>query len=303
MLKGCRRAVVLSASLLLMAGCSGTRDEAGSGMRDKASAPRPYQLPAELTVDMRAERGPEGEIHIVGSTNLPDRFKLWVHVESGRLPSGGPKVIGADDGVFVSNSGFKTAGLWSQSASPYFTAEMRTFPDAANLKYRKRPFAAGGYRVRLIGYFNGSWQKPDVLTALGGYGGKKLHGKILKLTDPDVNDSDQIIDDLETVAFPSLSPEVRAISAVKGAVLTVQGRGRSVTDVETVIKLMFDGRELRPAKGWTAKRTGSDSYEVVYDFINGKDGPDQAVWSMSLKTGEVRYLNTNAKIFSWSPGY
>jgi hypothetical protein len=249
---------------------------------------------------MRAERGPEGEVHIVGSTNLPDRFKLWVHVESGRGPHGEPKVIASDNAVIVSNGAFRTVGLWSQSASPYFTAEMRTFPDAANLKYRKRPFAAGDYPVRATAFIN-FWQPKDVLIALGGAGGKNLHGKILKATDPDVNDSDHTIDDLETVAFPALSREARAISAVKGAVLTVQGRGRSVTDVETVIKLMSP--QLRPTKGWRAKSTGSDSYEVVYDFIMGTDPPDQAVWHVSQKTGEVRYLNTNAKILSWSPGY
>lgn len=293
--KANRRAVALSTSLVLLAGCSGPRDQGNTA--------RIYQLPAELTIDMRAERGPEGEIYVLGSTNLPDRFKLWVHVESGRGPHGEPKAIASDDAVLVSNGAFKTVGLWSQSPSPYFTADIRRLRDAANFKYRKRPFAAGEYHVRATAFINGFWQPEDVLTALGGEGGKKLHGKILKLTDPDVSDSDHTIDALEKVAFPLLSAEARAISAVKGAVLNVQGSGWSATDVETSIKLFLQAPGLQPAKGWIAKATGPDSYEVAYDFINGKAGNEQAVWSVSLKTGEVRYLNSNAKLFSWCPGY
>lgn len=294
MSSGCL-SVVLLASLVLTAGCSGTSDRVGTT--------RSYRIPTELTTKEHAERGPEGEVRVVASTNLPDGFKLWVHVESGHMPLGAPKVVAVDESVCVANGGFRTAGLWSQIPNPHFTAEMRTWPDAENLKHRKRPFAAGNYRVRLIAYLNAAWQQPDVLAALGGDGGKKLHGKILKLTDPDVNDSDQMIDDLETLAFPPLSPEARAISAVKGAVLTVQGEGRSATDVEANVELFFKDTELQPAKGWTAKAAGSDSYEVTYDFINGKAGHDQAIWSVNLKTGEVRYVNTNAKRFSWTPDY
>lgn len=123
------------------------------------------------------------------------------------------------------------------------------WPDAANLKVRKRPFAAGNYGVRLMAYFNGAWQNRDVLAALGGDGGKKPRGKILKLTDPDVNDSGKMIDALEAMAFPPLSPESKAISAVKSAVLTVPGQGRSATDVEANMDLFFRNKELKPAKG------------------------------------------------------
>jgi len=292
---GYGRTLALSANLFLLGACSDSPD--------RGTAARPYALPAELSLSAHAERGPEGEIYVVGSTNLPDGFKLWVHVESGRLPRGAPRVVASDDGAVVRNSRFKTVALWSQAPNPYFTAEMRSWPDAANLKFRKRPFAAGDYRVRLEAYFNGFWQTREVLTALGGDGGRKLRGRMLKLTDPDVNDSGKMIDGLETMAFPPLSPESKAISTVKAAVLRVPGQGRSATDVEANLDLFFRSKELKPAKGWTAKATGSDTYEVAYDFINGKAGQDQAIWSVNLRTGEVRYVNTNAKIFSWTPNY
>jgi len=289
------RTLALSASLFLLGACSDSPD--------RVTAARRYTLPAELSLSTHAERGPEGEIYVVGSTNLPDGFKLWVHVESGRLPRGAARVVASDDGVFVRNSRFKTVALWSQVPNPYFTAKMRNWPDGANLKFRKHPFAAGDYRVRLMAYFNGAWQTREVLTALRGADGKKLRGRMLKLTDPDVNDSGKMIDGLETMVFPSLSPESKAISRVKAAVLTVPGQGRSATDVEANLDLFFRSKELKPAKGWTAKATGSDTYEVAYDFINGKAGQDQAIWSVNLRTGEVRYVNTNAKIFSWTPNY
>jgi hypothetical protein len=58
---------------------------------------------------------------------------------------------------------------------------------------------------------------------------------------------------------------------------------------------------VRPAKGWSAKSGNADTYEVAFDFINGKAGEAQAIWSVNLKTGSVKYVNEAAKLFSWTP--
>ncbi len=153
-------------------------------------------------------------------------------------------------------------------------------------------------------YFNEIWQTKDVLSVLGGADGKKLRGRGIKATDTDVTDSDKTLDDQETISFPPLSPEAKAISLVKAAILTVPGKGKSATDIEANIgSFTSSGTGVRPAKGWRAKAISGDIYEVTFDFINGPSGEEQAVWSVNVKAGGVKYVNLSAKLFSWTPNY
>ena len=214
------------------------------------------------------------------------------------------RVIAYDDGVVIHNGKFRTSGLWSHVRNPFFSTKwLKILPDSANPKSRSKALPPGNYKVRLIARFSSGWQTQDVVKALGGEGGKKLQGKGIRPTDPDVTDSDMQLDSLETVAVPPLSPESKAISLVKAAVLTEPGRGRSATDVEATISEFMVDPDLRTAKGWSAKASSAGTYEVVFDFINGKAGEEQAIWSVNLKTGQVKYVNANAKYFSWSPDY
>src|ERR1700693_1770501 len=60
----------------------------GSGSNSKPEVlPTPqvqYGLSGDIKLNVRAERGQEGEIFIVGSTNLPDGMKLGVQITSER---------------------------------------------------------------------------------------------------------------------------------------------------------------------------------------------------------------------------
>jgi len=280
---------------LIVAGCSSEPER----------SVRPYSLPAEMTLEAHALRGPEGESYIVGSTTFPDGMKMRVHV-------GAPKVIASDDDVRIHNSKFETKALWQEIPSPFFNSKIANFPDAAKLKVRKKPIRAGSSKVQFEANFNSGWQKPEVLTMLGGEGGKKLQGKLFKDLNPDVVDSSKALDYSITVELPALTPEARAISLVKAAVLTVPGEGRSATDVEANIDwfissssvLVHGGKTkgMRPAKGWFATAKGRDNYEVVFDYMDG-DASEQAIWHVVLKTGVVRYVNEHAKTFSWMPDY
>jgi hypothetical protein len=302
--------VAIIAALLIVIGLLQRAKE--SGLPSETSG-KPYRLPAELSLNAHAQRESAGGIYIVGATNFPDGMKLWVQVESGRLPLGAPRVVASDDEVMVIKGTFRSRALWEEIRNPYFFPEMLKWrPDGAGLKFVKRPFRAGSYRVHFEAYFNNTWQSETVLSALGGSDGKRLHGRLLKRTDPDVVDSPTILDGRITMPFPPLSNDAKAISLVKAAVLSVPGKGRSAMDVEMDIKGLMqfgyfhmDGSlpSMRPAKGWSAKASGADVYEVAYDFIDGDSGEVQAVWSADLKTGRVRYVNERAKIFSWTPNY
>jgi hypothetical protein len=67
------------------------------------------------------------------------------------------------------------------------------------------------------------------------------------------------------------------------------------------VKLFMSAPGLSEAKGWSARAQGGAAYDVTYDFMNGDHGEQQAVWSADLQSGKVKYVNENAKLFSWTP--
>jgi hypothetical protein len=149
-------------------------------------------------------------------------------------------------------------------------------------------------RVRIEALFNGAWQPASVLAAVGD-GAKKLRGDCAKKTDPDVTDSNIEISCSKSVVLPPLSAEQRAILAVRNAVLTVPGQGRSHGTInETVTLYLTPGAGLRVRGGWSAKLIDG-VYEVVFDF--SPDGP--AIWAFNPKTGTVKYINHVAKLMSY----
>jgi hypothetical protein len=288
---------------VLMVGCSEVpRSKPQPQLRQQNEQARAYILPGEFVLESRAERGPEGEVYVEGSTNFPDGMKMWIQVEEGKLPLGTPRVV-AEDKVFLQDGRFRTAALFAESKNPNYTREMEKWPDGKSLRFVKATLPSGNHKVRFSAYFNGAWQSPAVLSMLGGEGGKNLRGRLLKLTDPDVVDSDRTLDFLSTVIFPPLEPGAKAISIVKAAILTVPGEGKSATNIELNLKLFMSTPGLSEAKGWSANARSGTTYDVAYDFMNGDQGEQQAVWSVDLETGKVKYVNKNAKLFSWTPDY
>jgi hypothetical protein len=261
-----------------------------------------YSLPAALTLDAHAGRTDDGRIVISGTTNLPDGLKMWVEVEEGRLPLGAAKVVASDNIVIVKNGQFTSTPLWLSIPNTRFTR--KGWPKDVKVDDRLKPFPEGKFKVHIESYFNGAWQNSDVLKALGGEDGKKLNGPILKETDPDVIDSPKIVDYLLTLPFPPISPGAKAINLVRAAIMTVPDQGRSVGDIQANIDLyMSPSTGLKVGKGWAAKAMSPTVYEVSYDYINGDLGETQAIWTANITSGEVKYLNKDAKIFSGTPDY
>jgi hypothetical protein len=274
------------------------------GCKDSASAPptaKPYTLPAALTLDASATRTDDGEIVISGRTNLPDGLKFWVQVEDGHLPLGAPKVVASDDAVFVRSGQFASAPLWLSAPNTRFTK--KGWPKGVQVDYRQKPFPEGKFSIRFESYFNSSWQTPEVLTTLGGEDGKSLNGSILKKTDADVIDSPKVMDYLLTLPFPALSPSARAINLVRASILNVPDEGRSAGDIQANIDYFLSTPGVRAGKGWSAKVTSPTVYEVSYDFIDGEQGETQGIWTANIVSGEVKYVNKDAKILSWTPNY
>lgn len=110
-----------------------------------------------------------------------------------------------------------------------------------------------------------------------------------------------MLDYTTSVVFPPLSLESEAINVVKKAILTVPDKGRSAKNIQENVKWFMTMPGLSPGRGWIAKAEQGKTYTVTYDFIDGKAGSSQAIWSVDLGTKKVRYINQNAKLFSWAP--
>lgn len=254
------------ALFLLLSGCSSQPSPVSSSAPQKA-----YVLPAEFSINPVAERGLEGEIYISGTTNFPDGMKMQLVL--------GPE--GAAQDAFVRGASFRSGALYPDMAVP----------------------VSGKQPLEITAYFNGAWQNQTVLS-LTGEGGKNLHGSLFKLTDPDVIDSDKILDAKFALALPPVSPETNSIVIVKHAILAVPGKGRSATDIEENVKLFeTPGTGVTSGRGWSAIPAGGGVYNVAYDFVDGGSGEKQAIWSVNTATKQVKYVNESAKLLSWTPNY
>jgi hypothetical protein len=252
-----------------------------------------YVLPSDFFLRATARRGPEGEVFIDGSTNLPDGLTFDVQVPSGEV---GPKIV-------VQKGQFHSTGFMSRSPNPNFRPEMSRWPDAKDLRFIMVPLRAGTKKVRFTAYFTPEWQTPSVLKLIGD-GGRKLAGEMFKRTDPDVIDSNRTLDYSLAVELPPLAPGAEAINVVKRAVLIVSGMGKSATDIEHNIGLNMKTPGFHPGKGWSANSTGEKTYTVSFDFVtDDKQGEHQALWSVNLATRKVDYINMAAKNLSWTPNY
>jgi hypothetical protein len=254
-----------------------------------------YQLASDISLEALAERGPEGQVFITGSTNLPDGVRIGVEigVVKSKEPTNAREVqeraikrMTQEANVVIQGGHFRSAGFLLNG----------------------NPYPAGQHTVHFFAYFDGPGQSKEILTVVG-YGGKNLRGKIFKKEDPDVVDSDMVLDYAVALMFPPLSPETsklvkkaqeaEAIELVKKSTLTVQGYGRSYATIQETVDYYMGVPGMSQGKGWSAKADNDNTFLVTFDFIDTSAGQSQAVWSADLKTKKVQYVNKLAKTFSW----
>jgi hypothetical protein len=264
------RVIVLAVFALFM-GCHKGSPLAAL-LTGSSSAP---SLPSNFFLHAWAQREDEGDVVILGDTNLPDELKIGVEIRVQRWPPD------QDFEILVDHGQFRSRGFIN----------------------RRVPYSPGKYRVHFLAHFNGAWQKPRLLKLIGDGGTKLKPGRLFRLEDPDLIDSDKILDFWQTIAFPPVSENIQAISLVKTAVLTTPEKGRSSDSVENTIKEFMHPPSVQPARGWSAAKIQNGEYRVCFDFIDGTLGEKQAIWSANLATRQVHYLNKSAKILSWLPNH
>ena len=243
-------------------------------------------LPTECFMTVHAERGSDGAIYLIGSTNLPDGLHIGVMLLNGAHRPGKLDVMAMrlnirdrlfplTFDVYAKSGAFRSAGLMDGN----------------------RPYPPGKHEVRFQAFFQPlytdprqNWQSASVLAVIGGKG-EKLHGPIIKKTDPDVSDSAQMLDYTAYPIFPPIAEATQAIELVKTS------PAYAAKHVEDVIAFwMLPGGGAHPAKGWSARLTGKQTYTVSFDFVtDDKEGEHQALWSVNMATRKVQYTNMAAK--------
>lgn len=292
---------VIAVLLITSSSIVGCHEQAPSS--DTSASDSPIQkvnaVSSDIFLNAHGDRQPDGTIVIFGKTNLPDGLKMWVEIESGHLPLGAPRVVANDEAVFVNNGSFQTAPLWLEV--PNTTFPKKGWPASVKVDVRQKSLPQGPNKVHFESFFNTAWQTDAVLAVIGNNEGKNLKGAILKATDSDVSDSPKVLDFRQTMAFSASSSEARAISLVRGSILTVPGEGRSTGDVQANIDLYLASPGMTMEKGWSARVLNPNNLEVSYDFVDGSQGEEQAIWKVNLTSRSVQYVDEAAKLFSWTP--
>ena len=243
-----------------------------------------------LISDLTASRDQYGGVIVSANAALPDGTDVMINFG----PAGNPKAFG--------QAKVKVSG--GRLVSPAFTI-------------KNVPWSSGTYQVAFFSRFDGVWQTTAV-RAITGEGGANLSRAALKSQDPDLPASAQTrfeLDvklkvELDKERAPSGSPEeTAAITKVKAARLTLPGsQGRSHDTVGVAVKTFASaGSFISDSLKWTAEKQDG-IWTVTFSFVdrglNGNpDVPSKAQWSLNPKTGEVKYLDKNAKNLSWTPSY
>jgi hypothetical protein len=162
----------------------------------------------------------------------------------------------------------------------------------------ERAWTSGPGKIEIFAMFNSSWQSPDIQAQIGGDSGAKLPQSALVPDDPEFPNGTRHLDEFYSLTFPPVSDESKAIEHVKVATLSTPEGGRSSAPVGKVID-WFIQADNGATKGisWAASEQ-SDKWGVVYTYIDAQQ-QKTATWEYDPATGKVKYLDPNAKLFSW----
>lgn len=162
-----------------------------------------------------------------------------------------------------------------------------------------KPIKEGKYKIELIAHFDEPWQQPDRVIEVAGRYGTKLPRNLSVPRDREFPDRERYIEIETVVTLPPLSPEAIAVQAVKNAKLVVPEHGRATDNVEFIVTYALRGLRGQIV-GWTAKRSGNNTWEVTLQYlIDNKKY--EAKWEYDSNRRQVKYLNFEAKVFSWLP--
>jgi hypothetical protein len=234
---------------------------------------------------------------------LPPGTKIWVdiihviHQPGGALKRGGGPAGPQDANVIVAADGTFHASLRNISW------DGKNFVDNG-------PFRPGSYAIMISAYFNTGWQAIDVLRKAGVELNSQGRSSIstdpraipespdFKPDDPEFPKAGRHLEAIREVKLGPLPADVAAIDAVKGAILGVQGRGRSSLPVGKSVDL-FASLGAKPI-AWSAAVGPDAKWIVSLDCVDGEK-QQKAQWSYEPKSGAVRYLDPLAKTLSYTP--
>ncbi|MDF1613856.1 hypothetical protein [Desulfurivibrio dismutans] len=253
------------------------KEEAERVAREEVGIPA-GEAPYLVKVEAFAERDEGGRIIVFGKANLPNDTKLMISVRE----SGGGWLYGQDK-CAVRHGAFSSKG----------------FSDKGD------PLPAKRYHIEIFSYFNVAWRQPEAVLSGVGSLGRRLIGPQVDKVDPEFEDSEKYVSavfEFPVGNHPSSRSEGysegAALEAVKAAVLTVQGRGKSSEPVGKVVEWFLGVPGLKAKDGWSARELKDGVYEVVFSYWEG-DSTSLAKWTVVAGSRQVTYENRNAKIMSY----
>lgn len=253
------------------------KEEAERVAREEVGVPS-GEAPYLVKVEAFAERDGDGRIIVFGKTNLPNDTKVMVSVRE----AGGGWLYGQDK-CAVKHGAFSSKG----------------FSDKGH------PLPAKRYHIEIVSYFNGAWRQAESVLCGVGSLGRRLIGPQMGKVDPEFDDSEKYVSavfELPVGGHPNSRDDGYskgdAVAAVKAAVLTVQGRGKSSEPVGKVIEWFLGVPGLSEKDGWSALEVKDGVFEVVFSYFN-EGSPTLAKWTVVTGSGQVMYENRNAKIMSY----
>jgi hypothetical protein len=163
----------------------------------------------------------------------------------------------------------------------------------------ERPLPAGRYVVRLETLpFEFGVQEDWIVDAVGERG-KELPHSATKPVDPEFPHHGRRMEEDRQIELSPLAPETCALEALKQKVFTSDG-GRSGKSLEEVLRDRFAARpDEQPAnESWLVQQVGEARWIVMFAFTR-RGRPVQARWEVNCQSGDIRYLDPEAKALSF----
>jgi hypothetical protein len=164
------------------------------------------------------------------------------------------------------------------------------------------------YQIDIFSYFNVLWDQPTHVLDIVGLEGTKLTGRLAHAVDPELDDSEFLVQAEFECPAPPLRVEAElseaetefAIQFLQQSFLTIGGKDEPSSMMVGDIVRRFVENGLLELEGWKAEVKAPGIVNVTYSLLD-ETTPVVAHWQVMPRPREIRCRNRAAKMMSWFP--